>query len=241
MAATRGKAGGDLPRAKEATPKDPVKVLICDASSVVRRGIAQMLGADESILVVAEVGAADSVLPLVRDTDIDIVIGDPHQLSAEVITQVIDAGTRVLVVSFTVDERHLLHAIDSGCSGYVDQREVGPSDWPRLVRLAAKGNRVFSDAAFELFRRSRRRSAAVKNGHDLTLPSTRALSKRERQVLDHLVRGRTNKQIAHRLGVTDHTVKSQVTRIYEKLEVRNRVDLYALAVERGWVKGTDAS
>lgn len=85
------------------------------------------------------------------------------------------------------DERHLFHAIDSGCSGYVDQRELGPADWPRLVRLAAKGNRVFSDAAFELFRRSRRRSAAVKNGHDLTLPSTRALSKRERQVLEHLV------------------------------------------------------
>ena len=170
----------------------------------------------------AEVGAADSVLPLVQDSEIDIVIGDPHQLSAEVIARVLDAGTRVLVVSFTVDERHLHHAIDSGCSGYVDQRELGPADWPRLVRLAAKGNRVFSDAAFELFRRSRRRSAAVKNGHDLTLPSTRALSRRERQVLDHLVCGRTNKQIAQRLGVTDHTVKTQVTRIYEKLEVRNR-------------------
>jgi DNA-binding NarL/FixJ family response regulator len=234
----RGKAWGDLPRTKEATPKNPVKVLICDASSVVRRGIAQMLATDDAILVVAEVGAADSVLPLVQDSEIDIVIGDPHQLSAEVIGRVLDAGTRVLVVSFTVDERHLHHAIDSGCSGYVDQRELGPADWPRLVRLAAKGNRVFSDAAFELFRRSRRRSAAVKNGHDVTLPSNRALSRRERQVLDHLVCGRTNNQIAQRLGVTGHTVKTQVTRIYEKLEVRNRVDLYALAVERGWVKGS---
>jgi DNA-binding CsgD family transcriptional regulator len=127
------------------------------------------------------------------------------------------------------------YAIDSGCSGYVDQRELGPADWPRLVRLAAKGNRVFSDAAFELFRLSRRRSAVVKNGHDLTLPSTRALSKRERQVLDHLVSGRTNKQIAQRLGVTDNTVKTHVNRIYGKLEVRNRLCLLALAIERGWV------
>ncbi len=76
----------------------------------------------------------------------------------------------------------------------------------------------------------------MKNGHDLTLPSTRALSKRERQVLDHLVCGRTNKQIAQRLGVTDHTVKTQVTRIYEKLEVRNRLDLLSMSIERGWVE-----
>jgi hypothetical protein len=48
----------------------------------------------------------------------------------------------------------------------------------------------------------------------------------------HLVRGRTNKQIAQRLGVTDHTVKTQVNRIYEKLEVRNRLDLLTLAIER---------
>jgi DNA-binding NarL/FixJ family response regulator len=49
------------------------------------------------------------------------------------------------------------------------------------------------------------------------------------------VRGRTNKQIAQRLGVTDHTVKTQVNRIYEKLEVRNRIDLLTLAMERGWI------
>jgi DNA-binding NarL/FixJ family response regulator len=64
----------------------------------------------------------------------------------------------------------------------------------------------------------------------------RALSKREREVFGHLVRGRTNKQIAQRLGVTDHTVKTQVNRIYEKLEVRNRLDLLTLAIERGWVE-----
>jgi DNA-binding NarL/FixJ family response regulator len=84
-----------------------------------------------------------------------------------------------------------------------------------------------------MLRRYLRRSAAVKNGHDFDLPAGRALSKREREVLGHLVRGRTNKQIAQRLGVTDHTVKTQVNRIYEKLEVRNRVDLFALAVEQG--------
>lgn len=44
-------------------------------------------------------------------------------------------------------------------------------------------------------------------------------------------------KIAQRLGVTDHTVKTQVTRIYEKLEVRNRLDLLRLAIERGWVQG----
>jgi two-component system nitrate/nitrite response regulator NarL len=231
-----GKDRGKPPRAKAATVDDPVKVLICDASSVVRRGLAQMLSVDDGILVVAEVGTSDKVVPLVQQGDIDVVIGDPHQLATDVIGRVLAEASRVLVVSFTVEERHLMQAIASGCSGYVDQRELGAGDLPRLVRLAARGHRSLSDSAFELLRRYLRRSAAVKNGHDFDLPAGRALSKREREVLTHLVRGRTNKQIAQRLGVTDHTVKSQVNRIYEKLEVRNRLDLLTLAIERGWVE-----
>jgi DNA-binding NarL/FixJ family response regulator len=231
-----GKDRGDLPRVKEATPDDPVKVLICDASSVVRRGLSQMLSTDDGILVVAETGSSDKVVGLVKKSDIDVVIGDPHQLATDVIGRVLAASSRVLVVSFTVDERHLMQAIASGCSGYADQRELKAGDLPRLVRLAANGHRFLSDSAFEVLRRYLRRSAAVKNGQDFALPAGRTLSKREREVLAHLVRGRTNKQIAQRLGVTDHTVKSQVNRIYEKLEVRNRLDLLTLAIERGWVE-----
>jgi len=194
-----------------------------------------MLEKDDWILVVAEVGSSDSVVSLVQQGDVDVVIGDPHQLATDVIGRVLAESSRVLVVSFTVDERHLMQAIASGCSGYADQRELRRGDLPRLVRLAANGHRFLSDSAFEMLRRYLRRSAAVKNGGDFDLPAGRALSKREREVFGHLIRGRTNKQIAQRLGVTDHTVKTQVNRIYEKLEVRNRLDLLTLAIERGWI------
>lgn len=237
----KGKDGSAAPRGREATPDDPIKVLICDASRVVRQGIKQMLASDDGILVVAEVGSADKVVQLAREGAIDVVIGDPHQLATDVIGRVLAESSRVLVVSFTVEERHLMQAIASGCSGYVDQRELRAGDLPRLVRLAASGHRFLSDSAFELLRRYLRRSAAVKNGHEFDLPGGRALSKREREVLNHLVRGRTNKQIAERLGVTDHTVKTQVNRIYEKLEVRNRLDLLTLAIERGWVQDANGS
>ena len=71
---------------------------------------------------------------------------------------------------------------------------------------------------------------------DLGVPLGRRLSSRERQVLGHLIRGRTNKTIAKLLGVSESTVKTFVTRIYEKLEVRTRLDLLSLAIERGWVE-----
>jgi DNA-binding NarL/FixJ family response regulator len=70
-----------------------------------------------------------------------------------------------------------------------------------------------SDGAFELLRRYLRQNAAVKNGVDLAVPRARKLSDRERQVLGHLIRGRTNKTIAQRLGVSESTVKTQVGRI----------------------------
>lgn len=57
----------------------------------------------------------------------------------------------------------------------------------------------------------------------------------------HLIRGRTNKEIAKLLGVSESTVKTFVTRIYEKLEVRTRLDLLSLAIERGWVESGDGS
>lgn len=75
---------------------------------------------------------------------------------------------------------------------------------------------------------------------DLDVPVVRKLSARERQVLGHLIRGRTNKTIAQMLGVSESTVKTHVTRIYEKIEVRTRLDLLSLAIERGWVQDSRA-
>ncbi len=95
---------------------------------------------------------------------------------------------------------------------------------------------MFSDGAFELLRRYLRQNAAVSKGLDLGLPIGRRLSSRERQVLGHLIRGRTNREIAKLLGISESTVKTFVNRIYEKLEVRTRLDLLSLAIERGWVQ-----
>lgn len=206
-----GKDGGDLPRERET--KRPIKVLICDASSVVRRGLAQMLAIDDEILVVAEASSVEHVVAVAEGAGAAVVIGDPHQLGAEAIVGLLAAGAKVLVVSFTVEERHLMQAIACGCSGYVDQREARPEDLPRFVRLAADGHRVFSDGAFELLRRYLRQNAAVAKGLDLGVPLGRRLSSRERQVLGHLIRGRTNKTIAKLLGVSESTVKTFVTRM----------------------------
>lgn len=95
---------------------------------------------------------------------------------------------------------------------------------------------IRSDGAFELLRRNLRQNAAVMNGEDFLMPAGRKLSRRERQVLGHLIRGRTNREIAKLLRISESMVKTFVTRIHEKLEVRTRLDLLSLAIERGWVQ-----
>lgn len=211
-----GKDGGQQPRAREATAKRPIKVLLCDASGVVRRGLAQMLAADDGIAVVTEASSGEHVAALAQGAGVAVVIGDPHQLGAETITGLLAAGVRVLVVSFSVEERHLLQAIACGCSGYVDQREIRPGDLPRLVRLAAKGHRVLSEGAFELLRRYLRQNAAVLNGHDSDAPIGPVLSAREKRVLRHLASWPD--QQGHRAapwGVREHRKDARSPRLRE--------------------------
>jgi DNA-binding NarL/FixJ family response regulator len=230
-----GKDGGQLPRAREATAKRPIKVLICDASSVVRRGLTQMLTSDEGIVVVAETQNAEGLLSAVKEAGASVVIGDPHQLGPAAIATLVAATIRVLIVSFTIDEQHLVQSIAAGCSGYVDQRELGPGDLARMVRLGASRHGVLSETATDGLNRYLRQNAAVLNG-EFGASIGPVLSKREKQVLELVARGRSNAAISQALGLHVSTVKTHLLHVYEKLGVRNRLDLISLAMERGWVK-----
>ncbi len=230
-----GKDGGQLPRAREATARQPIKVLICDASGVVRNGLVRMLASDDGIAVVAEASSAEHVVAVVQEPSAAVVIGDPHQLGAEAITALLAAGVKVLVVSYrrgaTPDAGDPLRVLGLRRSARDQARRPTPARSPggegppRMVGVCLRARAAVPPAERRGVERAR-----VRRTH-------RSGPQQARTAGAPSHRTRPDEQgDAQMLGLHESTVKTHVLHIYEKLEVRTRLDLISLAIERGWVQ-----
>jgi DNA-binding NarL/FixJ family response regulator len=201
-----------------------IRVLIADDHELVRRGLAQLFGGVDDIDVVGE--AADGA-----DAAEQAVAHQPDLVLMDLSMPGVDGveGTRriraarpglpvVILTSFSERDR-ILDAIDAGAVGYL-LKDAEPDELLRGVRSAAQGESPFSPkAAKALLSLGSQRKAA----DDLTA--------REREVLVALSSGLANKQIARRLGISEKTVKTHLTRVFSRIGVQDRTQA-ALWAER---------
>jgi len=206
-----------------------IRVLITDDHELVRRGLTQLFSGVDDIEVVGEAtnGADAADLAVARDPDVVLM-----DLSMPVVDGV--EGTRrikaakpglavVILTSFS-ERGRILDAIDAGAVGYL-LKDAEPDELVRGVRSAAQGESPFSPkAAKALLSLGTQRKAA----DDLTA--------REREVLAALSAGLANKQIARRLGISEKTVKTHLTRVFSRIGVQDRTQA-ALWAERNGLGG----
>lgn len=201
-----------------------IRVLITDDHELVRRGLAQLFSGVDDIDVVGEATNGAEAAELAAARAPDVVLMD---LSMPVVDGV--EGTRriraahpqlpvVILTSFSERDR-ILDAIDAGAVGYL-LKDAEPDELVRGVRSAAQGESPFSPkAAKALLSLGSQRKA----GDELTV--------REREVLAALSAGLANKQIARRLGISEKTVKTHLTRVFSRIGVQDRTQA-ALWAER---------
>jgi len=201
-----------------------IRVLITDDHELVRRGLAQLFSGVDDIDVVGEATNGAEAAELAAARAPDVVLMD---LSMPVVDGV--EGTRriraahpqlpvVILTSFSERDR-ILDAIDAGAVGYL-LKDAEPDELVRGVRSAAHGESPFSPkAAKALLSLGSQRKA----GDELTV--------REREVLAALSAGLANKQIARRLGISEKTVKTHLTRVFSRIGVQDRTQA-ALWAER---------
>lgn len=207
----------------------PVRVLITDDHPVVREGLEFMLGGHEEIELVGTASDGEETLRYIPILKPDVVIMDlrlPGEDGAAVTARIKAAhpGVKVLVLTAEADGEMFRRAVAAGADGFLLKSAKAAELAAAICDVAAGQSVVTPSLTGELFAAARGAAAP---------PSP--LSERELQVLQLLAEGRTNKEIAARLYVSEATVKTHVENILRKLEVSDRTQAVAEAFRRGLV------
>jgi DNA-binding NarL/FixJ family response regulator len=208
---------------------DQIKVLIVDDHPVVRQGLRTFLDLQEDITVVGEAGDGDSGVTAAEELRPDVVLLDlrmPGSDGLAALRGLRERGNpvRVLVITSFTEPGAVLPAVRAGASGYV-YKDIDPPALAAAIRSVHAGHVLLHPDVVRLL-------AAGE-----AAPAGSALTAREREVLAELARGRSNREIARGLSLSEKTVKTHVSAILTKLGVHDRTQAALQAVRTGLVSG----
>ncbi len=217
-------------------PADMIRILIADDQRLVRSGFRMILRVEPDMEVVGEAGNGAEAVALAVELRPDVVLMDvrmPVLDGIEATRQITAAGddTRVLVLTtFDLDE-YVFGALRAGASGFL-LKDAPEEQLTMAIRITAEGGALFSPT---VTRRLIERFASIDGPH-YRPPQLDRLTAREVEVLCLIARGLSNSEIAERLVVSDHTVKSHVAHLLMKLGLRDRTQAVVAAYESGLVR-----
>ncbi|MEU9452533.1 response regulator transcription factor [Streptomyces sp. NPDC048277] len=218
-----------------------IRVLIADDQAMVRSGFRLILQSQPDITVVAEAGDGLEAVALARELRPDVALVDirmPGLDGIEVTRALAGPGIPrpphiVIVTTFDTDE-YVYGALRAGATGFL-LKDAGPALLIEAVRAASTGEALISPAVTV-----RLLQHLVPPRPHATEPPT-PLSERETQITRSIARGRTNHEIAAELFISLSTVKTHITRIQDKLGLRNRVEIAAWAWENRIANSSETS
>ena len=213
------------------------RVLLVDDERLVRAGFRMILRAEPDIEVVGEAGEGLEAVEQVRKLRPDVVLMDIRMpiLDGLEATRRILAGPGpqphvIVLTTFDLDE-YVYEALRGGASGFL-LKDAPEEQLIAAIRIAADGGSIFAPSVtrrlIEEFARTARRRAPPPQLADLTA--------RELEVIRLIARGQSNQEIADELVVSEHTAKTHVAHILQKLGLRDRVQAAVLAYETGLVQ-----
>ena len=214
-----------------------LRIAIADDQELVRTGFAMILGSEPDIDVVGQAPNGRDAVDLCRRLRPDVVLMDVRmpEMDGIAATRLLladgDVPTRVMILTtFDLDE-YVFDAISAGASGFL-LKDTPADDLIRAVKILASGEALLAPG---VTRRLIERFAADTTTYTAT-PGLDELTDREMDVLALLARGHSNQEIAGVLFLGETTVKTHVSRILMKLDVRDRVQAVIAAYESGLVR-----
>ena len=208
-----------------------IRVLIADDQPLMRQGFAMILGAQPDITVVGEAGTGTSAVAQARELNPDVIMMDIQMPGMDGITATRQLrGCKILVLTTFGTDDHVAQALRAGASGFL-LKDATPEQLFQAVRVVAGGEALLDPA---VTRNLIRRALPALTTPEVP-PRFDALSDRETQVLRLIAQGMTNAEIASLLVVSEATVKTHVSRLLTKLDLRDRVQAVAAAYQHGLV------
>jgi DNA-binding NarL/FixJ family response regulator len=213
-----------------------IRVLIADDNAVIRQGVRALLTASaDDIEVVGEAATGREAIDQAEALRPDVVLLDIRMpvMDGVKAAERLSDHCKVMMLTYSDDEPMVAGAIRAGAHGYLVHGRFEPDELTRAVRDLAGGKRIVSPSVapviFELVARGENHEPASRrdSGPD-------ALTEREREVMTSISRGRSNRDIAAELVISEKTVKNHIRAIYDKLGVGSRAEAMAvwLGIER---------
>lgn len=209
-------------------PSNKIKILVADDHSIVRAGIKALLGTESDFKVVGEAENGAIAVRLFKELRPDIAlldlrmpVKDGLQATREIRSFRPDA--KILILSRFQGDEEIHATIEAGARGYVLKNSPGEELVPAL-RAIHRGERwIPREIGSKLAGRS----------------TMEKLTEREVDVLQNLVSGDSNKELADKMGITEHTVKAHLKNIIGKLQVRDRTEAVTVGLRRGIIRLPD--
>jgi DNA-binding NarL/FixJ family response regulator len=207
-----------------------MRVLIVDDHPVTRDGLRAALSTSDEIDIVGEATNGEEAVAAVRELTPDVVFMDvrmPGMGGLEATAEIREMQPDTKVILFTVEESRaaIADAIRAGVSGYL-LKDVSAGELIQAAKFAVEGKAVIHPTLTRAF---------IEEVQYVEQRPETPLSRRESQILQKIAYGATTKEVAHDLGISPHTVKTHLERIFEKLGANDRAQAVAIALRKGLV------
>ncbi len=212
----------------------PIRVVLVDDHALVRQGFRRILEDDPELQVAGEAGNGLDAVALVKKVDPDVVVMDmamPEMNGLHATMELIKQrpDIKVLILSMYSDEQYVRNALDAGAKGYI-LKSVIETDLVRAVKAVASGEQYLSPELSTLLIR------AIKTGaFEKAADPYDKLTQREKQVLQLIAHGKSNKEIAVMLDLSVNTVAVHRANLMSALGVHKTAELVLFAVKKGLI------
>lgn len=212
--------------------EEAASILLIDDHPMLRNGVKQLIELDGSLLVIGEASNGAEAVVIAEQQDPDLILLDlnmPGMNGLDTLVQLrtIDLSGRIVVFSVSNHEEDVVNALKRGADGYL-LKDMEPEELLKALHQAAAGQMVLSEKLTNVLIASLRdpRVADERDAEQLT--------RRERDILQLITSGMTNKAIARKLSITESTVKVHVKHLLKKMKLKSRVEAAVWALQNGY-------
>jgi DNA-binding NarL/FixJ family response regulator len=223
-----------------------IRVLLADASRITTLGITQVLEQEHDLEVLGVATDGEDAVAKTAELEPDVLVieADLPRLSGIKATQRIrreQPHVGVIILTAEDDEGTLFDAIRAGAAAYL-QKDCEPAELVDAIRRVRGGQFIINEKIFSQPAVATKVLAEFRELSVYGPGSSRVfapLSPREVQILDNIAQGKTNKEVAYALAISEQTVKNHMSSILRKLSVNDRTQAVVYAMRQGWIKGPE--
>jgi DNA-binding NarL/FixJ family response regulator len=212
--------------------EETIRVAIADDQRLFAHGLARIIDVQADMEVVGKAHTGEDAVTLCLEVEPDVVLMDlsmPVMDGVSATRKILNflPRTRVVILTVHTDDAHVFQGIKAGAQGYI-LKDCTPEDLTRAIRTAHTGDSIMAKGIAE-------KVLTTFEGIRSDAEITPHLTERELEVIRALARGKSNKEIAQSLGISEKTVRNHASNIYRKLHIFDRTQAVIYAIRRGLV------